>query len=155
MICKSFWKIFQTAYFATRRQTPYFPSLWISINCLVNNHKHTQIVSEDTDPFPVLLILHNFSVLKFLKRRSFTKKGKYFWKKLKNIFSRICLELVYGKIILKIFVLRLFKMAENQSAVGLNRGLSWNFWWLRSANYVKFTEERVMCTVNRQCLQMG
>ena len=26
-----------------------------------------------------------------------------------------------------------------------SRGLSWNFWWLGSANHVKFTEERVMC----------
>ena len=32
-------------------------------------------------------------------------------------------------------------MAGNQSAPGLNRGLSSNFWWLKSANHVKFTEE--------------
>ena len=33
-----------------------------------------------------------------------------------------------------------------QSAPGLNRGLSSNFWWLSCANNVKFTEECVMCT---------
>ena len=32
------------------------------------------------------------------------------------------------------------------SAPGLNRGMSLNFWWLASANYLKFTEEWVMCT---------
>ena len=36
-------------------------------------------------------------------------------------------------------------MKENQSALELNRGLSSNFWWLRSANHVKFTEECVKC----------
>ena len=43
--------------------------------------------------------------------------------------------------IAKIFLLRLFKIAENQSAPGLNRDLSRNFLWLRSANHVKFTDE--------------
>ena len=33
-----------------------------------------------------------------------------------------------------------------QSAPGLNRGLLTNFWRLKSANYVKFTELYVMCT---------
>ena len=33
-----------------------------------------------------------------------------------------------------------------QNAPGLNRGLSSNFWWLRSANHVKFTEECMMCS---------
>ena len=47
----------------------------------------------------------------------------------------------------KIFVLRLFKILVNQSASGLNRGLSSNFWGLRNANHVKFTEECVMCMV--------
>ena len=28
----------------------------------------------------------------------------------------------------------------------MNRDLSSNFWWLRSANHVKFTEESVICT---------
>ena len=32
-----------------------------------------------------------------------------------------------------------------QSAPGLNKGLSSNFWWLRTVNHVKFTEECVMC----------
>ena len=31
-------------------------------------------------------------------------------------------------------------MATNQSALCLNRGLSSDFWWLRNANHVKFTE---------------
>ena len=35
-------------------------------------------------------------------------------------------------------------MQANQSASGLNRGLLSNFWWLRSANHVKFTEECMM-----------
>ena len=34
-------------------------------------------------------------------------------------------------------------MAENQSAPGLNRGLSLNFWWLNNANNVKFTKDCV------------
>ena len=33
-----------------------------------------------------------------------------------------------------------------QSPPGLNRGLSSNFWWLRSAHHEKFTEECVMHT---------
>ena len=41
------------------------------------------------------------------------------------------------------YFLRLFKMAANQSAPGLNRGLSSNIWCLRSPNYEKFTEECV------------
>ena len=32
-------------------------------------------------------------------------------------------------------------MVTNHSVPGLNRGLSSNFCWLRSANHVKFTEE--------------
>ena len=36
-------------------------------------------------------------------------------------------------------------MAENQSATGLNRGLSSHFQCLRSANYVKLTELCMMC----------
>ena len=46
----------------------------------------------------------------------------------------------------RIFILRLFKMVANQIATGLNRSLSSNFGWLRSANHVKCTEECVMCT---------
>ena len=36
-------------------------------------------------------------------------------------------------------------MVKNQSAQNLNRCVTSNFWWLRSANNVKFTEESVMC----------
>ena len=36
-------------------------------------------------------------------------------------------------------------MAANHSAPSLNRSLSLKFWWLRSANHVKFTEKCVMC----------
>ena len=43
------------------------------------------------------------------------------------------------------FVLRLFKMAANQSALSLNRGLSSTLWLLRSANHAKFIEECGMC----------
>ena len=35
-------------------------------------------------------------------------------------------------------------MVAHQSTPGLNRGLSSNFWWLRSISHVKFTEEGVM-----------
>ena len=35
-------------------------------------------------------------------------------------------------------------MSGNQSATGLNRGLSSNFWWLRCANYVEFIEVYAM-----------
>ena len=37
-------------------------------------------------------------------------------------------------------------MEANQSAPGFNRGLTSDFWWLRSAKYVKFIEEHVMYT---------
>ena len=40
----------------------------------------------------------------------------------------------------KILVLGQFKMSGNQSAPGLNRGLSWKFWWLKNANQGKFTD---------------
>ena len=70
--------------------------------------------------------------------------------------------LVYSKhyfTLAGIFVLRLFKMSANQSAPGLNRGISSNFWLLESANNVKFTEEFVMCTEKyvfvKKSLQMG
>ena len=43
------------------------------------------------------------------------------------------------------FVLRLFKMAANQSTPDLKRDKLSNFWKLKSANHVKFTEECVMC----------
>ena len=39
-------------------------------------------------------------------------------------------------------------MMTNQSGSGLNRGLSSNFWWLRSVNHVKFTEE--CCDMDRE-----
>ena len=58
------------------------------------------------------------------------------------------MELVYCKNyfnLTKIFDLRLFKMTENQSFPGLNKGLSLNFWCLWSFNYVEFTKECVMC----------
>ena len=54
-----------------------------------------------------------------------------------------CLKLLYGKnysSLVKIFVLELFKWAANQSVPDLNRGLSFNFWQLRSTNHEKFTE---------------
>ena len=46
-----------------------------------------------------------------------------------------------------------------QSTPGLNRSLSSNFWWLKRANHVTFTEECVMCLEKnvfvKKCLQMG
>ena len=47
-----------------------------------------------------------------------------------------------------------------ESASGLNRSISSNFLWLRSANHVKFTEECVMCRkkhvlVKKKSLLMG
>ena len=41
------------------------------------------------------------------------------------------------------FLFKLFKIVVNQT--GLNRGFSLKFWWLRSANSKKFTEECAMC----------
>ena len=35
-------------------------------------------------------------------------------------------------------------MVVKQRATGFDRGLSSKFWWLKSANHVKFTEECVM-----------
>ena len=44
-------------------------------------------------------------------------------------------------------------MAANQiSTSNLNRGLLSNFWWLRSANHVKFTEECVMRILELSCI---
>ena len=59
------------------------------------------------------------------------------------------MELIYSKSyfnLSKIFVLWLFKMVANQSTPDLNKDLSSNFCWLKSANEVKFTEECVMCS---------
>ena len=42
-----------------------------------------------------------------------------------------------------------FEVLQNKSAPGLNRGLSSNFLWLRSADHVKFTEKCVICTVKQ------
>ena len=48
-------------------------------------------------------------------------------------------------------------MVPNQ--IDLNRGLSSNFCWLRSANQVKFTEECMMCSqkhvLRKKCLQIS
>ena len=67
-----------------------------------------------------------------------------------------CLKLVYNKNyfnLAKIFVLRLFKIAANQTASDLNRGLSENFWLLRIVNYEKFTEECVIQDQKRQFME--
>ena len=42
-------------------------------------------------------------------------------------------------------------MAANQSIPGFNRVISSNIWWLRNANHVKFTEERMIC-IEKQLL---
>ena len=63
---------------------------------------------------------------------SFNKLGDFFKSKIiifQNSFLH-CLELVYRKNyfdLAKMFLLRLFKMADNQSAPGLNRVLSLDF----------------------------
>ena len=53
-----------------------------------------------------------------------------------------------AKIILisqKYFFLGYSKQSQiKQNALDLNRGLSSKFWWLKSANHVKFAEECVM-----------
>ena len=66
-----------------------------------------------------------------------------------------------GKFILiaqKIFE-SIYNGDKSNSARGLNRGLSSNFWWLISSNSVKFTEECVMRTekhvLAEKCLQIG
>ena len=51
-------------------------------------------------------------------------------------------------------------MVASQSVLGVNRGMSSNFWWLmKSANHAKFTGEYVMCMKKhgtvKNCLQMG
>ena len=67
-----------------------------------------------------------------------------------------CLKLFYSKKkysnLVKIFVSRLFEIATNQSAPGLNRGLSSKFRWLTSVNHMKFTEECVMYTEKKHFL---
>ena len=42
-------------------------------------------------------------------------------------------------------VLNILQTASNYSVSSLNRSFSSNFWWLRSENLTKFTEECVMC----------
>ena len=46
----------------------------------------------------------------------------------------------------------LFKTMTNKTEC-LNRGLPSNFWWLRSANYMKCTEECVTCTMKHILVQ--
>ena len=60
------------------------------------------------------------------------------------------LELLFTAKIIFIFQKYLFsgyskKWHIKQSDPDLNRGLSSNLWWLRSANHVKFTQEYNMC----------
>ncbi len=67
--------------------------------------------------------------------------------------------MVYSKNYLnltKIFVLRLFKIAENikKRASGLQRVLSTNFRWLKMANNVKFRENWETCTEKHVLLKM-
>ena len=61
------------------------------------------------------------------------------------------MEKIPKKIILlqksqKKILLSLFKMVTNQNSPGLNRGLSSNICWLRSENYVEFTDK--ICDVH-------
>ena len=73
-----------------------------------------------------------------------------------RFFFRRKLCIVWNSLIVKnyldqkdIFVLRQFKMAANLlNSPGFSRGRSFNFWWLRSADYLKFTEECVTYTEN-------
>ena len=46
-------------------------------------------------------------------------------------------------------------MAANQSAPGLNRGLSSNFWWLSSAEHGKFTEQCRIYTGKHVSIKKG
>ena len=74
-----------------------------------------------------------------------------------------CLELVYSKNYLisqKYFFWGYSKWLQiKQNVSGLQRGLLSNFWWLKSVNQVKFSEECVMGTEKnvlvKKCLQMG
>ena len=69
-----------------------------------------------------------------------------------------CLELVYSKNYFnftKMFVLKLFKIVANQSTPGWNRSLSLNFWWLKSANYVKFTDVYGEACFNQKMFTYG
>ena len=57
------------------------------------------------------------------------------------------MEAVYCKnyfSLIKIFVLRLFKITVNQTDCYRLEGWSSKFWWLKSGNIVKFTEECVV-----------
>ena len=71
-----------------------------------------------------------------------------------------CFKLVYSKNyfnLAKIFVLRLFKMVANQAECSRleQRSVIKFFLWLRSANYVKFTEEYVMCMFYQKMFMNG
>ena len=85
-------------------------------------------------------------------------KGNFFEKKSKMIFFRIFFHkfklcIVWNWFIAIIILISqkylfwgYFKWGQiKQSSTGLNRGLSSNYWWLRSVNHVKFTEECILC----------
>ncbi len=48
--------------------------------------------------------------------------------------------------LIKIFFEVIQNNSKSNNAPGLNRGLSSNYWWLRIANHMKFTEEWIICT---------
>ena len=55
-----------------------------------------------------------------------------YWGKLSYSRKNICFETLQNS-------------DQSNNASGLTRGMSSNFWWRRSANHMKFTEECAIC----------
>ena len=91
------------------------------------------------------------------------KKAKFF-SSFQNFFQKYKLCFVWNWFIAKIILILqkyLFCGYSKWQQIGVIlawTGLSSNFWWVRSANHGKFTEECVMCTEKyvlvKKCLQL-
>ena len=89
--------------------------------------------------------------------RNTINKGKFFEKRKINLFQNCKIYIVWNSFICrtyfnlaKIFVSRLFWMTA-QSAPCVNKSLSLKFWWLRSANCMKFTEKQKEKKSSQMC----
>ena len=93
-------------------------------------------------------LINSRNFFKKSKINIFIRKFFHKWNWLKLVYLHY-LELNYNKNysnMTKISILKLFKMAANQTDCSwLNRVLWSSLWWLRTANHVKFTEISVIC----------
>ena len=102
-------------------------------------------------------LLYFLAFLKYLMYKGHSiNKGNYFEKYRINFvsknFHKCKLYIVWNWFIVKIILIvqKYFSgylkwWQIKQSATDLNRGLTSEFWWLKSANHMKCTQECVMC----------